>query len=77
MADYVHRIVTTRRHIWALPDAEYGGHGVAIEELHKAFAAAEQHYRTVHGKDPRSDDWLRVWAADDEVLLWFDEEVQS
>lgn len=76
MADYVHRIVTTRRHVWALPHAEYGGHGVAIEEFHKAIAAAEQQYRSLTGKEPSHDDWLRVWSADDEVLLWFDEEVQ-
>lgn len=76
MADYVHRVVTTRRHIWAIPNAEFGGHGAAIAEVHKAITAAENTYRTVIGKEPTHDDWLRVYAADDEILLWFDEETR-
>ncbi|RBO78312.1 hypothetical protein [Nocardia puris] len=76
MASYTHRIVTNRRHIWAIPHAEYGGHGAAIAEVQKAITAAEHAYRAATGKEPAYDDWLRVYAADDEILLWFDEETK-
>lgn len=74
MADYTHREVTSTRHEWRIPNAEHGGWGAAIAEVHKAIAAAENRYREIYGKDPTYDDWLRVWAADDEIVLFFVQE---
>lgn len=54
-----------------------GGHGAAVAELHKAIAAAENGYREIYGKDPTYDDWLRVWAADEDIVLFFVEEKEA
>lgn len=77
MADYTYRRVTRIRHEWRIPNASFGGHGTAIAEVHKAIASAEQRHREIHGKEPFYDDWLRVWAADEEIVLWFEEETAA
>ena len=77
MASYKHRIITTRRHEWGLKNAEHGGFGVPIAEVQKAIASAQNSYETIHGRPPNDNRWLCVWAADDEIVLWFDEEVRS
>ncbi|WP_405137451.1 hypothetical protein [Nocardia sp. NBC_01388] len=72
MASYEHREVQRTRYEWRVPGATYGGWGSAVAEVHKAIAAAETRYREVMGKDPTHDDWLRVWAEDDDIVLWFE-----
>lgn len=72
MATYTHGTRTTVRHEWKIPDATYGGHGAAIEEVLKAISAARVAYTDLHGAEPFYDDWLRVYAADDEVILFFE-----
>jgi hypothetical protein len=75
MADFVYRKTTRVRHEWAIPGATAGGHGAAVAEFYKAIASAETAYRAIFGKDPTYDDWLRFYAADDEIVLWFEEEL--
>jgi hypothetical protein len=72
MATYTHGTRTTVRHEWKVPGATYGGHGAAIEELLKAMSAARITYIDMTGSEPFHDDWLRVYAADDEVILFFE-----
>lgn len=72
MATYTHGTRTTVRHEWKIPDATYGGHGAAIEEVLKAISAARVAYTDLHGAEPFYDDWLRVYAADNEVILFFE-----
>ena len=77
MASYTHRDVHRIRHEWRVPGAGFGGWGAAVAEVHKAIAAAENRYREVMGREPDTDHWLRVWAADDELVLWFEQEVSD
>ena len=72
MATYDYHITTIVRHTWRVPGAAYGGHGAAIAEFQKAVHAARNTYVQLHGSEPLYDDWLRVYAADDEVVLFFD-----
>lgn len=72
MATYTHGTRTTVRHEWKIPGATYGGHGAAIEEVLKAISDARVAYTDLHGAEPFYDDWLRVYAADDEVVLFFE-----
>jgi len=72
MATYTHGTRTTVRHEWKVPGATYGGHGAAIEEVLKAISAARVTYTDLTGSEPLYDDWLRVYAADDEVILFFE-----
>lgn len=69
MAIYEKRIRTIKRIEYAVPGATPGGHGVPVAELNKALAAAMVDYRAAHGADPRHDDWVRVFAYDDEVVV--------
>lgn len=72
---YTYHAVTRVRHEWRVSGATCGGWGTPVAELHKALAAAETKYRDVfHVIGNLHDDWLRVYAADDEVVLWFEEE---
>lgn len=73
MADYEHRRITTHRHEYGIKNATHGGFGVPVAEIEKAIEAAARLYTDLLGHPPRHDDWLRVWAADDEVILWFEE----
>lgn len=77
MASYIHQEVTRIRHEWRVPGAEHGGWGAAIAEVHKAIAAAEARYREIYGMAPSFGDWLRVWAADEEIVLWFEQEAEK
>ncbi|MFE3081813.1 hypothetical protein [Nocardia tengchongensis] len=77
MASYEHREVHRIRHEWRVPGAGHGGWGAAIAEVQKAIHAAENRYQQVFGKEPSFDDWLRVWAADDEIVFWFEQEVSG
>lgn len=77
MASYEHRQVHRIRHEWSIPGAAHGSFGAPIAEVHKAIAAAENQYRQVFGKDPSYDDWLSVWAGDDDIVLWFEQEVSG
>lgn len=79
MASYAHREVHRIRHEWHVPGAEHGGWGAAVAEVQKAIHAAANRYREVFGKEssPVHDDWLRVWAGDDELILWFEQEVSG
>jgi hypothetical protein len=77
MADFTYRRVTQIRHEWTLPGASPGGWGVAIAEVFKAVASAENMYAEIFGHQPTYDDWLRVYASDDAVVLWFEEEVKG
>lgn len=72
MATYSHRTRTIVRHEWSVPGATSGGFGACIGELEKAIAAAEVTYKDLHGKAPTFDDWLRVYAADDDIILFFE-----
>lgn len=72
MASYEYQITTIIRHAWRVPGAAYGGHGAAIAELQEAVHAAKNTYVELHGSEPFHDDWLRVYAADDEVVLFFE-----
>lgn len=72
MASYTYGTRTTIRHEWRVPGATFGSHGAAVAELHKALAAAEIYYKDVHGADPYYDDWLRIYAADDDIILFFE-----
>lgn len=77
MADYTYRQVSHIRHEWHVPGADYGGWGSAIAEVWKAIASAENTYREVFGKEPTTDNWLRVWAADDRIVLFFEQETNG
>lgn len=77
MASYTYSKIARIRHEWRVPGAAFGGFGAAIAEFHKAVAAAHSVYKTIFGSDPTHDDWLRVYAADDDVVLWFEEEKWS
>ncbi|WP_342801003.1 hypothetical protein [Nocardia sp. No.11] len=68
MAIYEKRVRIVRRTEYAVPGALPGGHGVPIAELYKAIAAAEADYRATHGTEPRHDDWLRLFAYDEEIV---------
>lgn len=72
MATYTASEETRIRYTWRVPGATYGGHGAAVEELHKAVNAARHKYVEVHGAEPFYDDWLRVYAADDDIMLFFE-----
>lgn len=74
---YVHREVYRVRHEWRVPGATYSGWGAAIAEVHRAITAAERRYLEVTGREPNSDDWLRVWAGDDDIVLFFEQEVKE
>ncbi len=69
MASYTKRTHTIRRTEYAVPGAELHGRGVPIAELNKALAAAMIDYRAAIGEDPRHDDWVRVFASDDEIVF--------
>lgn len=71
MADYMSRRVRVTRYEWRIPRAEFGGPGAVVAEVYKVLSAAEVAWRGVYGKEPAYDDWLRVWAADDDVVFWF------
>jgi len=73
MADFRYGRVTRVRHEWAVPGADFGGHGAPIAEVWKAINSAETLYVEIFGKEPTYDDWLRVYAADDEIIFWFEE----
>jgi hypothetical protein len=70
MAIFNAREYTTRTYEWTVPN------GCAADEFDKAWAAALSTYRRVHGiagDEPLNDGgWLRVYAADDEVVLRFE-----
>lgn len=72
MASYTYGVTTIVRHAWRVPGATYGGHGAAVGELLKAVAAAKSAYEELHGSEPWHDDWLRIYAADDEVVMFFE-----
>lgn len=72
MATYTASVETRIRYTWRVPGALYGGHGAAIEELNKAEAAARHTYIEVHGAEPYYDDWLRIYAADDDIVMFFE-----
>ena len=72
MATYTRTTTVRTRHAWHVPGATYGSHGAAIEELFKAVSAARVAYTDMHGAEPFYDDWLRVYAEDDRITLFFD-----
>ncbi len=74
MADYIYRKVIRTRHEWRVPNAQHDGRGAAIAEIHKAIASAENRYCEIYGKEPTYDDWLRVWAGDEDIVLFFEQE---
>jgi hypothetical protein len=74
VADFTYRRKVRVRHEWRVPGATFGGHGVAVAELYKAISSAENRYIEIFGKASTYDDWLRIYAADDDILLWFEEE---
>lgn len=73
MADYTYGKVIKTCHEWHIPGAGFGGFGTPIVEIQKAIDAAATIYESVTGCAPRHDDWLRAYAADDEIVLWFEE----
>lgn len=77
MASYTHQEVHHIRHEWRVPGALYGGWGAAIAEVHKAIAAAEIAYEKTFARKPTGDDWLRVWAGDEDVVLFFEQKVSD
>lgn len=47
------------------------GWGATASDLYVAISMLEQRYMAVYGKEPKSDDWFRIWSGDDEVVLFF------
>lgn len=74
MAIYEKRVRIVHRYEYSVPGALPGGHGVPIAELHKAIERAEVDYKAAHGTEPRHDDWLRVFACDEEIVAVFEVE---
>lgn len=74
MADYTYGKTTKIRHEWRIPGAQFGGFGTPIVEIQKAIRAAENTYESVTGNKPTYDNWLCAYAADDEIVLWFEED---
>lgn len=69
MASFTRREVVTRTVEYAIPS------GDAMAEFDKAYANALNDYRERHGKtkdDRLYDDWARVYARDDEVVIAFE-----
>ena len=72
MADYSSRTVKTVCREYAVPTHEPWG--AAHAEIDKAWTAAINDYRSTHGMDkntPLSDDALRFFARDDEIVIAF------
>lgn len=72
MAEFYHRVETWTRELWIIPHATHGGIGAPIVEMYRAIASAEERFQEIYGRTPQHDDWLRMWAADDEIILFFD-----
>ena len=75
MATYSTETVTTTVHRWIVPAAP--PLGAAAAEVGKAWRAAEQQYRTVHGLSENqglSDDALRFEVRDEEIVISFETE---
>jgi hypothetical protein len=71
VASYTCREVVTRRVEYAIPSGDVMG------EFDKAYNSAVADWRRRNGKtdaDRLSDDWARVEARDDEVVIVFDVE---
>jgi hypothetical protein len=69
MASYTWREVVSRSVEYAVPS------GGAVAEFNKAFLAAREDFLARNGYDSNTelwDDWARVYARDDEVVIVFD-----
>lgn len=66
------RETTSTRYEFVVPGAAFGGFGAAVADVEDAIRMARLKYRGVFGSDSTFDDWLRVYAADDEIVFWFD-----
>ena len=71
MTNVSSRSVIQTRHEAVIPNAEYKGWGATAADVSVAVALLANRYRDIYGKDPSSDDWYRVWAVDDAVVLFF------
>ena len=74
MADYETRTTVVTHHDFVIPTREPWG--AAVAEFGKAHAAARQKYEEIHGKAPQYDDWARVHAEDDAVVIRVTEEAR-
>lgn len=70
MATWSHRTVTSRREEWLVPTD--GPWGAAVGDIQAAIDAAWALYRETHGLPadaPRTDDYARIHATDDEAVI--------
>ena len=74
MTDVVASKVQVTRYQWTVPASSLTG-GV-VGDVHFAIEAAENVARE-HGVNTEYDDWLRIKAADDEVVFYFEVENQE
>lgn len=79
MATFTTETVTTTVHRWIVPAPQ--PFGAAAAEVGKAWRAAEQQYRGIHGlteTEPLADDALRFHVRDDfAVVIGFETETPA
>ena len=46
-------------------------------ELSKAFSAIYNEYEMVFGHSPKYDDTIKVVTSDDDIILYFEEEIKN
>lgn len=46
-----------------------------VSELNKATAAIVEQYQTIHGRYPEWDDAIKVVTSDDDIILYFEEDI--
>ena len=68
------RVIITRRHEWFV-EAINGQ--IMIGDFYKIVNQAERKYEQIHGRQPSSDDWLKVRGSDTEVVISFETEVKD
>lgn len=71
MAAFAYRRVTQIRYEWVLHATDFAPWGAPVSEVDKILADARDYYREVTGREPDSDDWLRVRATDTEIIFFF------
>lgn len=64
------RVLQIREQV-TIPGTTWKGWGATAGDMHIAIAMLENRWEAVYGSKPKSDDWFRIWAGDDEVVLFF------